>query len=885
MLERVPSFRKVVSLLFMVLLIEVLLGQESILKAQNRDSLYNLQVKNQPLRKVLASISKMTGVNFSYSENMIPANRKITFQANHESLTDILRTLGKMAGIQFSLVKGQWVITRTTEIRDYAGRNIKHSYTISGTVRDQGNGETLIGSTVYIPSSATGTVSNAYGFYSLTLPEGTYHLACSFVGYEPLDFEINLTSNISKDISLSHSATLMTEVVVQPDEARDFINLPQMSLENLPASEVEKMPAVMGEGDIIKSLQLLPGIKLHSDGSSYFYVRGGARDQNLILIDEAPVYNPSHLLGLFTTFIPEAVKDIKIYKGDFPASMGDRLSSLIDIKTNDGNKNNYEVRGSSGLIADQLSVEGPLSKGKSSFFISGRRSRLGWMVNRMNPAISGFYFDDINSKVNIKIGARNRLFASVYGGTDDYTESYNGIKWKNLAGTIRWNHIFNNKLFSNTTLYGSRYDYFLNTASNQYWTSQIANLSLKSDFSWFINPGNTFNFGFNFSGHNFNPGNFYLYNQLDTRFPYVSQKHTRELAIYAEEEKKIGENWKIRAGLRLSGWENTGQAIEYKFDSLYNPVDTLRYSPGVPYHNYGTLEPRLGVQYSITQFSSLKASLTHTVQFMQIISNSISPFTTLDVWLPAGPNIRPQFANQYSLGYFQLFPKTGNDFSAELYYRYLGNQVDYVDHAKLLLNPYVESQLRFGTAKAYGAEIMIRHSSARWKGWISYDLSKVLKRTPGINNSKSYPPYYDRPNEITLYFDFSLSPRTDFTADWIFSSGSAFSTPAAYYNYNGYVVPFYSQRDNNRLPAYHRLDISLNFRLNKRPHRFNHSLEFNIYNVYGRENPIYIYFNKIVDSSGKLVVPGNLYSPEMIRISKMYLYNVVPSLTYKYSFQ
>jgi len=655
------------------------------------------------------------------------------------------------------------------------------------------------------------------------------------------------------------------------------------------------MPAFMGEQDVIKSLDAIPGISLQGDGSTFFFVRGGNKDQNLILLDDAPIYNPAHFLGLFSTFIPETVKDIKIYKGDIPAEYGGRLSSLIDVRTRDGDMNKFNVFGNLGLVAWKTTVEGPITRGKSSFLLSARSSYIKWYARSLNQDIQKFNFYDLNAKFNFRLGLKDRLFLSGYAGQDYFTQgsspaNSSGISWSNVAGTVRWNHVFNDRLFSNTTLSTSKYDYFLilNVDRDQTWHSNIGNLTLKSDFTWFINPDITLRYGGRISRHDFNPGNLELGGDPISPFlPVVSRKTARETALYISNNHTITPRFIVRYGLRMSAWTNIGKAKEYAYE--YNiivndliPVDTMDYADGEKYHSYSNIEPRFGLTFQAGPRTSLKASYARTVQYLQLVTNSISPFTTLEVWLPSGPNIEPQSCDQVSLGYFRKFREAGTDLSIEIFSKKLYNQIDYEDHAYMLLNPHIERELRYGDGRAYGIEFLLKKHRGRLNGWIGYAYSRSLRTIEDINNDLEYPASWDRPHDLSCYLSYDLTKRWVLSANWIYMTGSAFSSPTAFYRYNGYTVPLYGSKNNDRLPDYHRLDLSTELQLNKRERRFSHSLRFTLYNLYSRKNPFAVNFNKTLNYNGNPVVPGDLYLPAEIVPSQMYLFRLVPAISYSF---
>ncbi len=643
------------------------------------------------------------------------------------------------------------------------------------------------------------------------------------------------------------------------------------------------MPEFAGEVGLIKTLQTLPGIKTHSDGSAFFFVRGGDKDQNLILIDEAPVYNPAHLFGYYSVIDPSSAKDIKIYKGDMPVDQGDRLSSIINIHTKEGNLNRFELNGLLSPYIYKISVEGPFAKKKSSFFISYRHSIFNWIYKNAAPDLN-LYLYDINAKANIRLGKNDRLYYTFFYGKDNLINtqdnSEGGIRWDNLASTLRWNHIYSKKLFSNTMIFGSRYRYEL-LSSETIWTSEVQNTNFKTDFTWYMSPKNTFKYGFSLNFQNFTPGNL-TYDTTSFYITQVPKVKSRQTALYIDDELDITKRFSIRAGLRLPIWTNVGPTTVYLFDDNYDLSDSIVVQEGDAYKTFVNLDPRISIKFRIDSTSSLKASYGINHQYVQLISNSISPFTSLEVWLPSGTNIKPQRADQVALGYVKYFHKSHFEFTLEGYYKYMRNQIDYEPHANLLLNPYMEGELRFGDAWSYGIEVMFKRTQGKLTGWMAYTWSRTYKQIKDLNNNEPFPAFYDRPHDFSIYLSWQMSKRSNLSATWMFYTGSAITTPTGYYDYQGYSVPLYEEKNNDRLPNYHRLDISYNLRLNKRERRFRHSLTFAVYNFYNRENPVSINFNKVETKEGEFVVPANIYGTNEIMTTQKYLLGIMPSITYKF---
>ena len=854
------------------------------------DSRISLDIKLEKLGKVLRQIEREGGFKFSYSRKIVPVQEKVTISVTNQSISNALSQLLTPLGIEFALVEKQVVLKKSkiTTVQPPSTPSVKtnSSFTVSGTIQDLKSGESLIGATIYIEELQSGSITNAYGFYSMTIPQGSYRFTYSYIGFKEVKKEITLNQNIELNIRLDEDTELLQEVIIDASHSIAFIENVQKGHTELRPVAVAQMPALMGEHDVIKSLQLVPGIKLFADGSTNFNVRGGDRDQNLILLDEAPIYNPSHVLGLFSTIIPDAAKDIKIYKGDLPVQQGGRLSSLIDIKTYEGNMTKFGLSGSIGLAASRLSVEGPLKKDKSSYFISGRFSNLNWFTRNIANSNAKIGFYDFNTKFNISLNKYNRLYFSFYSGLDNFEDIGNsGIQWGNFAGTLRWNHIFNSRLFSNTTLYSSWYNYYLITSipNNDRWHSSIANLSLKSDFSYFINPENNVYFGAKISFHGFNPGNYEPGNGIMPQsVPVVPKKNANEVALYAGNEQQFFEKISIKYGLRLSVWQNIGPTTEYTYDENYNPINATQYNKGEIYNTYVELAPRLGLAYQISSGLSAKAFYTRSIQNVHLITNSISPFTNFEVWLPSSLNIKPQKADQIGAGLFMKWPEKSLALSGEVYYKWMDNQIDYIDHASMILNPFIEGELRFGKGRSYGGEIQLEKKQGTLTGWIGYSYSRSFRKIVEINNGKEFPTYFDRPHEISLFLSQKLGRKWDIGVNWIYNTGASITSPTGFYQFESQKVPIYAERGNDRLPDYHRLDFSVNFQLNRPGNRFKHYINLSMYNFYGQHNPVYLNFNKTIASNGDLVVPGDLFPPPDQTASYTYIYNFIPSISYNF---
>ncbi len=872
----------------------VLLSVSTLSQGQPEEERYSLHLENVSIRDVFDEIEKKSKLSFSYGSRIIDDDEQVSIHIDDKNLEEVLKMLFEERRVRFLFVEEQIVLKRRRKrekaavIEEPEVQKADLSYTISGYVKDLSTGELLIGATISVNGGSIGTISNNYGFYSLTLSEPKDSLTCSYIGYLSR-FKAIDSKDMQVSFQLDEQLTSILEVVIYSEDSENIIKTSRSSEQKIRPESVRKMPALFGEKDVIKSLAAIPGIKFFGDGSTIFYVRGGSRDQNLITIDEAPVYNPTHLLGFFSTVVPDAVKEIQVYKGDFPATYGGRLSSLVDIRTKDGNMQQFGMDGSMGLLSSRLSMEGPIWKDHISYFVSGRRSYILKPVQKYNEELNDLHFADLHFKLNYRINDKNRIFFSLYNSVDNFEvyenpERISGINWQNRTATLRWNHLFSDKLFSNTTLYASQYDYYLNMnlLQGDYWNSHIDNFSLKTDFTWFINPVNTLRFGVKMAEHFINPGNYYENYNLFTLPNVISTKRSNESNLYLSDQLIISNRLSLRTGVRLTTWNSVGPAIEYLFTD--KQLDAHEYGSGQLYNTYISVDPRFGMVYKTGKNDLLKLSYSRTSQFEHLITNSISPFTTLEVWLPSGPLIKPQRADQFTFGYSHRFAESGLKADAELYYKYMRNQIDYRDHARLLMNPLLEYELRFGDGNAYGLETMLSKKFGKLNGWISYTFSRSLLTIEDINSGNPYPSYGDRPHDLSLFLSYQISPSLELSGNFIYMTGAPITTPTAFYYYENYQVPIYFKRNNDRLPDYHRLDIALNWDLRKKEGRFDHELIFSIYNLYGRKNPVAVHFNKIENQSGQLVVPYNYYETPELTPTQFYIYQMVPSLSYHFSF-
>ncbi len=759
------------------------------------------------------------------------------------------------------------------------GAIAQKKYSISGYIKNVENGEELIGATVGVKELSLGTAANVYGFYSLTLPEGTYDVTYSFVGFTSQTVTIELNQDITKDMELIESSSALKEVVVTGEQEDGNVSDVGMSVEKLEIEQVKKIPALMGEVDVIKAIQLLPGVQTVGEGGSGFYVRGGGVDQNLILLDEANVYNASHLMGFFSVFNPDVIKDLQLYKGGIPSQYGGRLSSVLDIRMKDGNSKKFQAQGGIGTISSRLTVEAPIIKDRSSFVVSARRTYADLFLKlSKNPGLkeSKLYFYDMNLKANYKIDDNNKIFLSGYFGRDvfGFGDVFE-MNWGNATGTLRWNHIFNSKLFLNTSVIFSNYDYLLGQPSGVdgfTWTSNIRDKYAKFDFNYFLNPNNTIRFGLHTAYHNFDPGmavgtDESIFEQFGT-----SETNALDHAIYIGNEQDIGSRIKATYGLRFSVFQNIGPGTVYSYDSNYQVSDTNEYGKREIYNTYMGLEPRAGIKYGINDESSVKASYNRTRQYIQLASNSTSA-SPLDIWFPSSPNVKPQIADQVAVGYFRNFKNNMFEASVETYYKKMSNAIDFKDHAVLLLNPHLEGELRFGNAYAYGAEFLLRKQKGKLTGWLSYTLARSEKEIEAINNGNRYPTKYDKTHDIAVVMAYEISKRWEASVNWVYSTGSAVTMPTGRMEYMGMIIPVYSDRNAERLPAYHRLDLAVTLKgKEKEGKRFTGDWVFSVYNAYNKANAFSINFRQ------------SETDPNVTQAEMMYLFGIVPAVTYNFRF-
>lgn len=754
-------------------------------------------------------------------------------------------------------------------------------FTVSGVLKDAASGETILGAPIAVSEiPGTGVLTNDYGFYSLTLPKGNYTLLVRYPGYQVISLKVVLDKNQVLNLNLENALSELKEIEITATKENDNVTKSQMGMEKLDIQEVNKLPVLFGEKDILKSIQLMPGVKSAGEGNSGYFVRGGTADQNLILLDEALVYNASHLLGFFSTFNSDAIKDAVLYKGTMPAQYGGRISSVLDIKMNDGNAQQWKVGGGLGLISSRLNVEGPIKKNKGSILLTGRRTYADVFLKASNNEdlnSSQLYFYDLNLKANYQLNDKNRLFLSAYDGRDKLgiAETF-GLDWGNTTATLRWNHILNEKWFSNTSFIYSNYSYNIGLSTSTLdldILSRIRDFNLKQEWQFFASPKHSFKAGLNLVHHTITPGEIEANDSsgIDDSGDF-QKKYALENAGYIAGESKLTQNINLSYGLRLSTFNLLGGDGEfYNYSSEGDITDTLFYNQNDIVKTYVVPEPRVSMSYVLNESTSVKAAYTRSSQFLHLISNSNASNPT-DLWIPSSQNVKPQIADQVGIGLFKNIRNNQFEFSVETYYKDMQNQIDYRDGASTQANELVEGELLYGQGRAYGAEFLIKKKKGKLTGWIGYTLSRTEKQIDGINNNEWYVARQDRTHELTVVGVYDLSERVSMSASWIYYTGNAVTFPSGKYSIDGQNYLVYTERNGYRMPAYHRLDLSLTL-YNKKKENFESNWNFSLYNAYGRENAYFISFRDNDDD------------PTRTSAYQTTLFRWVPSITYNFLFK
>jgi hypothetical protein len=772
----------------------------------------------------------------------------------------------------------------------------QEKHTISGTVYDKKGNETLIGATIYFPDLSVGTTTNEYGFYSITISKGTHNISVSYLGFSDESKIIELNNKTSLDFYLSERSQALDEVVIQTDIEKINIKSTQMSVNKLTSKTIKQIPVVLGESDIIKSIILLPGVTSAGEGASGFNVRGGAADQNLILLDEAIVFNSSHVFGFFSVFNPDVIKDVKLFKGGIPSKYGGRLSSVLDIYQKEGNNKDFKLTGGIGLISSRILAEGPLKKEKSSFLIGGRSSYAHLflpLIDNDNKA----YFYDLNTKVNFRLNKKNNIFLSAYFGKDVFGINNSFInKYGNAVTNIRWNHLYSDKLFSNLSLIYSDYFYGLILDFVGFeWDSGITNVNFKYDFNHYLKDNLKLSYGVNNIYTKFNAGEIFPNRDDSGIIPFkLTEKFANEFALYLEADHNISERFSLKYGLRFSNFTRLGQdeLNIYENDNplIYNQqlqkyepataTGSIGYKKNDILKSFNNFEPRLSLSYLLNSESSIKASFNKMAQYLHLLSNTSSP-TPLDIWVPSGPFIKPQLLDQYAVGYFRRIKDGDFSLETEFFYKDVKNRIDYINGANLVANNEIETVILNGKSRAYGLEFLFRKNEGKLKGWLAYTLSKSEQLTsgrnisePGINNGEWYNTPYDKTHDLSVNAGYELSSKWKFNTNFLLQTGQPTNYPVGQYEFQGLNVPIYNdnQRNANRLPTYHRLDLSATLTPVKNNNRdLQAEWVFGLYNIYNRKNAASIAFSRNTETS----------TNEAIKTS---IFGIVPSITYNFKF-
>jgi len=770
----------------------------------------------------------------------------------------------------------------------------QEKFTLSGTVSDQRSNETLIGVTVVITELKTGTTTNEYGFYSISLPKGTYTLEISYIGFETITSTIILDKNIRNNVSMKESVQLLNEVVLTDRKVRTEIRKPEMSVNKLTIQEIKQLPVLLGEVDIIKSLLTLPGVTSAGEGQSGFNVRGGGADENLILLDEATIYNSSHLFGLFSVFNPDAIKDLKLYKGGIPARFGGRLSSVLDIYQKEGNSKDFHMTGGIGLVSSRLLAEGPIVKDRGSFLVAGRGSYAHLFLPLFNNDNSA-YFYDLNTKISYKLNDNNNVFISGYFGRDVFSLNETFVNtYGNSVLNFRWNHLFNEKLFSNMSFIYSDYYYGLTLDFVGFnWDSGIKNYNFKYDFKHYLNNKLKLTYGLNSIYYDFNPGKIEPTDENSgINEDQLAKKYAFEGALYLDAEHQLSDQITVSYGLRYSLFYRLGdqtlntyannQAVTFNQDfQIYesaNPTGTISYKKNETIASFDNWEPRLGISYAINDEQSIKASYNRMTQYLHLISNTQSP-TPLDVWAPSDNFLRPQLLDQFAVGYFRNFKNDEYSLEVESFYKNIQDRVDYIDGANLIANEAIEQVVLNGVGRAYGLEVLFRKNQGKFNGWLAYTLArseqKVEGRTPqetGINNGEWYRTGFDKLHDISIVGNYNYNEKWRFGANFSFQSGQPITLPNGQYEYNGITVPSYGLRNGNNLPAYHRLDVSATLTPSKNKDRkWQGEWVFGVYNIYNRMNAASITFQQNKETA-------------VNEATRLAIFGFIPSVTYNFKF-
>jgi len=753
---------------------------------------------------------------------------------------------------------------------------------LSGYVRDAENGDRLAGVTVIETNLKTGVSTDEYGFFTLNLPSGKWDLQLTYIGYKTIVHSGQSVRNTNRDFTMEKSETQLGEVIIEAKRTDENVRAPAMGIVKLDVKTIKSIPSLLGEIDVVRVLQLLPGVQSTSEGSTGFSVRGGGSDQNLILLDDASVYNSGHMLGFFSIFNNDAVKNVTLYKGDIPAAYGGRLSSLLDVEMKEGNPGKIGVNGSIGTISSKLTIDGPVIKDRTTFLMGGRRTYADIFLpfaKEEDLRDNKLYFWDLNLKISHVLNEKNRLFLTGYSGKDVFKDDFARVGFGNTTGTLRWNHIFSGNLFMNLSMIYSRYNYDLGTPDSGtgsfsfLWKSYISDYQPRLDFTHILSDKHKLRYGLSLNYHEFFPGEVSgIGSTTGNTYFRLPSAHALESGLYLSDEYKVAGNLTLKYGLRFSMFQNIGPGTSYEYDADYIPVDSISYPSGKIFKTYTALEPRFAFTYLLNELSSVKGSYSHTAQFITLAQNSSSG-TPLNIWFPASPNVEPQLCDQFSIGYFRNFINDLYEVSGEIYYKNFRRLIDFRDHAELFLNQYLEGELRRGNGYSYGIEALIRKNEGFFTGWLSYTYSRSFRIVPEINNGNKYPSLYDKPHSVNLVTSFALTKRIAASTTWTYATGLPLTLPTGRAILGNSIIPVYSDRNSYRMDDYHRLDLSVTFKGKEKAGKKWHSdLNLSVYNVYNRHNAWAI--NIVPDEK----------DPYVTYAEKTYLFAVIPAITWNIRF-
>ena len=891
------------------------------LSAQSIDlsSRFSFSLKDTQPSAVLSHLRSVSSIPFTFISERINLDRKISFEANNERIDTILNRFCRSLHLEYSIYKGAVSVRASASLlQAYRSGQFKQKFTISGSLKDSSTKELLIGATVYIPEIEGGTVSNEYGFYSITLKQNKYTLIIRCLGYKTKEVTIDLSQNINIDYELKAAFSSLEPIIVySPDfYGKKGINSPKFT------QTLDYLPSALGEAELLKSIDNISGISSEGQGSVFFHVRGGNKDQNLILLDEAPIYNPAHLAGFFSSFCPDAIKEVNVYKSGIPVKFGGRLSSILDIRTKNGSLEKWSGYLSSNPFATTASIEGPLINNKMGIYLSARRSTIQPYISYNYSDLLRANFNDINLKWHYKINNRNRLYLTIYRGVDfiglkadtlfNPSTLFNAAKiqqytsagktsglaagWKNRSLTLRWNRIIKNKLFSNTTLYFSNYDYRIKIGENNLnelfvWQQDIYNGTLKQDYTFYQTPFNHYSFGVELKTHLINPGNLYgNWKEIIDFYPSISKNQIEHFVLYFGSKRKIKKHYELYYGVRYNNWKNTGPTQAYYYDENYNILIERNFNPGFVYNTFNEFEPRAYLKRTLNERIGFQFSYDRTTQFLNLLNNSISPFTNLDFWLPANHNISPQKADQFTLAWYHYTKAKKYFFAIETFNRLLYNQIDFIDHPQLLLNPFIESQFRTGKGKSYGLELTAEKLLGRFRGLLTYNYIRTYRTIPEINYGNQYAPYFDRPHDLNLSLHYILNKRWEFATNFTLSSGYRYTSPTSFYEYNGQLIPVFTVKNNDRLPNFHQLDISIKYHFKTKLNAgFEHYLNLGVINIYNQKNIFNINsmmyaqnprYDAYPNNEIEYIIPLNTTQNYNRLSTANYLLGTVPSITY-----